>query len=480
MLEHLEPQAVLRRFEELAAIPRGSGHTKAVSDHCAAFAEARGLDCRQDALGNVVISAPASPGYEGSPAVIVQGHLDMVCAKAPGCEKDMEREGVTLRVDGDWLSAEGTTLGGDDGAGVAIALALLDDPSIPRPRLEAVFTVDEETGMFGAQGLDAEGLQGRTVLNLDSEAEGIFTVSCAGGTRANCAWSFPVGKDRGLPVTLEISGLTGGHSGVEIDKGRANANVLMGRLLHELEKHAALRLISLEGGEADNAIPTRCAAHLALRPKKLDALLAVVEHCRAAFAGEYRVSDPSLTLRCEVGGEEKLKALSPADSARLIDALLLFPCGVQAMSLDMPGLVETSLNLGILRLEHGRARMSFSLRSSVASRKELLRERVSRVCALTGGSVAFAGDYPAWEYRAESPLRDRMVEIYRRMFGQEPQIVAIHAGLECGILAGKLPGMDCVSIGPQMEHIHTPDERLSLSSLARTWEFVKEILRESR
>ena len=479
-LEQLEPRAVLRWFEALTNIPRGSGNTKAVSDFCVDFAKARNLAYRQDALGNVVISAPAAPGYEDAPAVIVQGHLDMVCAKAPGCEKDLTREGVTPIVDGDWLRAEGTSLGGDDGAGVAIALALLDDPALPRPRLEAVFTVDEETGMYGAAGLDCSGLQGRTVLNLDSEAEGIFTVSCAGGVRANCTWAFPTDKRRAVPVELELSGLTGGHSGVEIDKWRANANVLMGRLLRVLSGYAPVRLVSLEGGEADNAIPTRCKAVLALRPKHLDALVAAVERCRDAFSAEYRVSDPGLELRCAVGGEKKLKMLSAGNSARLIDALTLFPSGIQAMSLDMPGLVETSLNLGMLHLEKGRARMSFSLRSSVASRKTWLKDRVERVCAVTGGRVDFVGEYPAWEYRADSPLRERMVEVYRRMFSAEPQIVAIHAGLECGLLSEKLPGMDCVSIGPQLEGIHTPAERMSLSSLQRTWDFVKEVLKESR
>ena len=480
VLEHLEPRAVLRWFEALSAVPRGSGNTKAVSDFCVRFAQERGLEHRRDALGNVVIVGPAAPGYEDAPTVIVQGHLDMVCAKAPGCAKDMEREGVTLRVDGDWLSAEGTSLGGDDGAGVAIALALLDDPSLPRPRLEAVFTVDEETGMFGAAGLDASGLRGRSVLNLDSEAEGIFTVSCAGGARANCAWDFPTERAEAMPVTLRIEGLTGGHSGVEIDKWRANANQLMGRLLRTLAKHAAPRLISLHGGEADNAIPVRCDCRLALAPEELDALAEAVERCRAEFSGEHRVSDPGLTLSCEAEAVAPLEAVSAPDSLRLIDALTLFPGGIQAMSLDMPGLVETSLNLGILRLEAGQARASFSLRSSVASRKAWLKERVAAVCAVTGGSVEFAGDYPAWEYRADSPLRERMVSVYRRLTGQDPQVVAIHAGLECGLLSEKLPGMDCVSIGPALECIHTPDERMSLSSLQRTWDFVKEVLKESK
>ena len=480
ILDHLEPRSVFHCFELLSAIPRGSGNTKAVSDFCVRFAEERGLEHYQDALNNVIIIAPAAPGYEDAPPVIVQGHLDMVCAVAPGCEKDMAREGLELFVEGDRIGARGTSLGGDDGAAVAMILALLDDPSLPRPRLEAVLTVDEETGMFGARALDAAPLHGRTMLNLDSEAEGIFTVACAGGARVYLRWSPRRETVAALPLRLTVEGLRGGHSGVEIDKGRGNANILMGRLLRAVAAAAPLRLVSLSGGTADNAIPCACASEIAVAPEAAEAVYAAVD----AFCGDVRrelaVTDPGVRIGVAPGTPGDVGALTAEDSGRILNALTLVPNGIQSMSFALPGLPETSLNLGMLTLEGAQAAMTFSVRSSVASRKRALIETLRCVAAVTGAEAEVSGDYPAWEYRADSPLRERMTRVYRELFGTEPKVVAIHAGLECGLLAEKLPGLDCVSIGPDMLDIHTASERMSISSMARTWEFVKAILRESR
>ncbi len=480
ILDGLEPRSVFRFFEEICAIPHGSGNTKGVSDYCVRFAAARGLEHIQDELGNVVIIAPAAPGYEAAPPIIVQGHLDMVCAVAPGCEKDMAREGLDLFVEGDLIGARGTSLGGDDGAAVAMILALLDDPSLPRPRLEAVFTVDEETGMFGAQGLDVSPLRGRTMLNLDSEEEGVFTVSCAGGARAYLQWTLPCEPVAAQPLRMRVEGLQGGHSGVEIDKGRGNANLLMGRLLRTLRETAPIRLVSLGGGTADNAIPSACDAEIAAAPEDAMALLDAADRLCEVYRKEYAVTDPGVRIRAEMRPTEKLNALGEADTERLLNALALLPNGIQAMSADLPGLPETSLNLGMLRLDGGAAEMTFSVRSSVASRKQEVLARLRCAAAVFGAEFEVSGEYPAWEYRADSPLRERMLRIYERMFGTQPQVLAIHGGLECGLLAEKLPGLDCVSVGPEMLGIHSPAERMSISSMERTWRFVREILKESR
>ena len=480
ILDHLEPRPVFRFFEALCAIPHGSGNTKAVSDYCVRFAEARGLEHYQDTWNNVVIIAPASPGYENAPPVIVQGHLDMVCATAPDCGKDMSQEGLDLFVEGDLIGAAGTTLGGDDGAAVAMILALLDDPSLPRPRLEAVLTADEETGMFGAQGLDVSPLRGRTMLNLDSEAEGVFTVACAGGARIRLRWTPQRETVEALPVRLTADGLRGGHSGVEIDKGRGNANILMGRLLRAVNTAAPLRLISLQGGTADNAIPFSCTAEIAVAPEDAEAALAAVDAMCGCIRAELTLTDPGVRIGVAPGQPGTCDVLTAQDTKRVLDALTLAPNGIQSMSFALPGLPETSLNLGVLTLDDADAVMTFSVRSSVASRKRALIETLRCIAEVTGATVEISGDYPAWEYRSDSPLRERMVRIYRSMFGAEPEVVAIHAGLECGLLAEKLPGLDCVSIGPEMLDIHTAKERMRISSMARTWEFVKAILKESR
>lgn len=480
ILEHLEPHGVFHFFEQLCAIPHGSGNTKAISDWCVRFAQERGLEHHQDELNNVIIIAPASPGYEAAPPILIQGHLDMVCAVAPDCDKDMTREGLDLFVEGDWIGARGTTLGGDDGIAVAMGLALLDDPALPHPRLELVFTVDEETGMFGAAGLDPSPLQSRTLINLDSEEEGVFTVACAGGARVNLGWAATPETRRLLPLRLELSGGLGGHSGMEIDKGRANANILMGRLLRALSRHCDLGLSQLSGGTADNVIPQRCTALVGVAPADAQAVLAVVDELDAAFRQEFALSDPGLCLRAALGTETELQLLPAAVGRQLIQALTAAPNGVQEMSRSIPGQPETSCNLGVARLEDGRAVLHFSVRSSVASRKAMLIQKLLCVGELTGADCQVSGDYPAWEYRADSPLRERMLRIFRAQYGREAQVVSIHAGLECGLLGEKLPGLDAVSLGPDMRDIHTAGERLSISSVQRVWRFLLEVLKQSK
>ena len=479
ILDHLEPRAPFHYFEAICAIPHGSGNTDALSDYVARFAADRGLEHYRDGLGNVIVVAPAAPGYEAAPPVIIQGHLDMVCARAPGCEKDMTKEGLELFVEGDTIGARGTSLGGDDGVAVAIALALLDDTSLPRPRLEAVFTVGEETGMGGARALDVSPLRGRTMLNLDSEDEGVFTVACAGGARVRLT-RVPAREAReGRLLHLAVEGLLGGHSGTEIHRGRANANKLLGRFLEAMCAAAPVYLVSAAGGAAENAIPCGSEAVIAAAESDVMPLLDAADRLCALLRREYATVDPGLRLRAEAGPLGEIETLTARETGRFIGALCAAPDGVQAMSAAMPELPETSLNLGILSLDERGWTLHFSLRSSVPEGKPQLIEALRALAGTAGAELDVSGDYPAWVYRPGSPLRERMVRIYREMFGAEPVVTAIHAGLECGILAEKLPGLDCVSIGPNISDIHSPAERLHIASMQRTWEFVKEILKQS-
>ena len=477
VLDQLEPKNVFRFFEQMCAIPHGSYNTKAVSDWCVAFAKERGLEHYQDEMNNVILIKEASAGYEEAQPVILQGHLDMVCEKAPGCEKDMAREGLALAVEGDYIYAEGTTLGGDDGIAVAMALAALDDESLPHPRLEVILTTEEEVGMDGAMGLDVSPIRGRKLLNLDSEAEGVFTVSCAGGSMAACGLPVARAPFGGDILRVRVAGLTGGHSGAEIHKGRANANMLLGRLLRAMAAETELRLVSADGGLKDNAIPVAAEAVVAAEDGRK--AKAAAERMAACFQTEYRRSDPMLT----VTAEEAAAAWQPMDASsteRTVCLLACAPNGVQTMSQDIHGLVQTSLNLGILKTGENAVTASFCIRSSVDSEKEMLKDRLACLLAQLGGGVSFSGEYPGWAYKPDSALRELMVEVYRDQYGKEPRVEAIHAGLECGLLAGKLPGLDCVSIGPDLLDIHTPREKMSISSVQRVWAFVCEVLKRSK
>ena len=467
----LEPKSVLSYFADLCAIPHGSGNTKAISDYCVRFAESHGFEVHQDALNNVIIVCPATPGCESAEPVIIQGHLDMVTEKTADCPLDMTRDGLDLALDGDYLYARGTTLGGDDGIAIAMALAAMDDKTLRHPRIEAVFTVDEEVGMEGAAGLDVSPLTARRLLNIDSEDEGIFTVSCAGGARANVR--LPLASEVcSLPtVVLELTGLTGGHSGTEIDKGRANANLLLGRVLNAVQCKLSFRLVSAAGGLKDNAIPNAAEAVLALREEDVSAAREIAAACEADFRKEYAAADPGVTVALEPAPACD-QALTEEATLRVVRFLLLVPNGIAAMSMDIPGLVQTSCNLGIFHVTDSVLTAVSSVRSSVSSQKQMLLARIDALSQLLGGSLHVTGAYPAWEYRRESPLRDKLAAVYTQQTGKTPKIEAIHAGLECGLFAGQLPGLDCVSFGPDLVDIHTTREKMSISSVQRTWRFL--------
>lgn len=476
VLSHLEPKGVLSYFEQLCAIPHGSGNTKRISDWLVAFALERGLPYWQDKLNNVIICKGASAGYEQAESVILQGHMDMVCEKAADCTKDMAREGLDLAVDGDVIYAKGTTLGGDDGIAVAIMLALLDDDSLSHPALECVFTVDEEIGMPGAAAIDVSMLEGRRMLNLDSEDEGVFTVSCAGGSMVSC--HLPVKRESftGYVIAVKIHGLQGGHSGIEIDKGRANANMLLGRVLRAIAQKTEMRLVSAEGGKKDNVIPNESEALLVVCDE--DAARGACAAMEVAFRNEYAVTDSGICVNISSG--EQREAMDAAATERVICMLCCLPNGIQAMSADIEGLVQTSLNMGILTTGDAQVEAVFSVRSSIATQKEMLWERLACLMEQLGGTTEISGSYPGWQYRKESPLRDLMVAVFTEQYGYAPKIEAIHAGVECGLFADKLPGLDCVSYGPELKEIHTCRERMSLASVQRVWRMTVEVLRRMK
>lgn len=474
-LAGLQPASVFSYFEKLCSIPHGSGNTKAISDYLVSFAKEQGIRYIQDELNNVILFGEATPGYEDHSPVILQGHMDMVCEKDADCQIDMQTQGLDITHDGEFVFANGTTLGGDNGIAVAYGLALLADKDIPHPPIEMIVTVDEETGMYGAAGIDLSMLRGRTMLNIDSEDEGIFTVSCAGGVRASIHLPVQRRAVYGPCVRLTVEGLQGGHSGVEIHKNRANANKVMGEFLSRIQKLMPLCITQLSGGAKDNAIPRSCQVTLVALGMYIERINGIAEQLQKEIREQY--DEPDAIVRGDdvdaLGGN----ALTTECSAKVIALLNAAPNGVQSWSQDIAGLVQTSLNLGVVSLDDG-LKLTFALRSSVNQEKKELLEKLNALAAFYEGSCTQTGDYPAWEYKKDSHLRDTMVRVYKEMFGKDAQVVAIHAGLECGILSEKLPGLDCVSIGPDMQDIHTSRERLSIASTARTWEFIKQILKQ--
>ena len=473
-LAGLEPQAVFRYFEEICAIPHGSRNTKAISDYLVAFAKAHGLRYIQDDSNNVILFAPGTCGMEDHAPVILQGHMDMVCEKDADCPLDMAVDSLDLTHDDVSVYARGTTLGGDDGIAVAFALAILEDDTIAHPPLEVIITVDEEIGMLGAAAIDLSMLKGRTMVNLDSEDEGIFTVSCAGGARSTISLNAERKAVYGPCVRLTVENLQGGHSGQEIDKNRANANKVMGEFLGRIQKLMPLCLTAFSGGSKDNAIPRTCQATVVAMGIGIERINDIAAQLQQEVRDTY--DEPEALIQAfdvdALGGN----ALTTSATADVISLLCAAPNGVQAHCPDMPELVQTSLNLGIAKLGD-RFTATFSVRSSVNQEKEKLIGKLRELADFYNGSYSQTGTYPAWEYKKDSPLRETMVSAYRNMFGKDPQVLAIHAGLECGLLSEKLPGLDCVSIGPQMHDIHTSREKLEIASTKRTWAFLLEVLK---
>ena len=473
MLEKLSPRVVFHWFELLSAIPHGSRDTKAISDWCAAFAADRKLTYRQDDAGNIVIYKHGSRGAENEPPLILQGHLDMVCAKESGSTVDMSCESIQLCTDGSDVWADGTTLGADNGIAVAMILSLLDASDIVHPPLEAVLTVDEEIGMKGAAQLDMSWLKGRRMINLDSEREGEIFAGCAGGNKVTC--HLPVVR---IPASgdvwdIHICGLQGGHSGIDIHKGRACAIRLLGRVLYQLSCTGTMHVIDAFGGQADNAIADEAHAVVAVQ-NNLD-VKAVAAEMENELRTEYRVTEP--TLRIEVcHAENTAPMLDKESTGRLLCMLQCVPQGVEEMSADVPGLPQTSANFGILRVNPEEIYGEFCVRSALVSQKQMMNQRIKCLTKQLGGSTACSIGSPVWAFCAESPLRDCCRQAYCDLYGNEPEVKISHAGAECGIFAAGIDGLDCVSIGPNITFVHTPKERLEVASVENTWKYLLKIL----
>ena len=478
VLGNLEPKSVFGYFEKICSIPHGSGNMNKISQYCVDFAKEHQLEYMVDEMKNVIIIKEATPGYENAEPIILQGHLDMVCEKRPDKEKDFLTEGLDLYTDGKLIWADGTTLGGDDGIAVAYCLALLAAKDLQHPRLEVVLTVDEETGLYGAEAIDLSMLKGKKLINLDSEEEGVFTVGCAGGVTLTC--DIPVFTEdvEGEVYELKVTGLLGGHSGVEIHKGRGNSNVILGRVLLAIGQKMGLDIIKMGGGSKDNAIPRHSVAQVLIPAEEGAKFEALVKEQEAVLKNELHASDAGIRLELTAKGEGNVEVLDATSKVTALHALNNIPNGIQAYSMDMEGLVETSLNMGIMSMDGENLKMSFAVRSSIESAKQYLTDKVLMFVDMLGGSCELKGDYPGWAYNPKSDLRETFVKVYREMYGEEPVVEAIHAGLECGLFTKKIEGLDSISVGPNMHNVHTSEETLEVDSVQRTWGFLCRVIAE--
>lgn len=470
-----QPERLFHFFEDISAIPRGSSNEKAVSDYLVAFAKERGLWYHQDALHNVIIKKPASAGAEDKPAVMLQGHLDMVCEKLAGVNHDFEKDGIDLIVKDGVLTANGTTLGGDNGAAVALMLAVLDDDTLAHPALECVFTTQEETGLTGAAGLDKSLISARTMINLDSEEEGIATVSCAGGMRFTMTRPITRHTASGKLLTIDVSGLLGGHSGTDINKERQNGIILLARLINRVLHETGAQLASFAGGSKDNAIPREVCAVLVCSDADIEKAQSIAEAMTADFAAELVPFEPD--FKCTISAQDgAAEVLSEADAKAFISAICLAPNGVRRRNLKQDGFVVTSLNLGVARMDDTTASLVFAPRSSVASLQNYTTDCLYLLAETFGFDCDIAGAYPGWSFAEESPIRDTFIASYRELFDADLKIEAIHAGLECGLFSDALPGLDAIAVGPTIRGCHTPDEYLPLDSFERFYSLLTDVL----
>ena len=495
-INELSPSEVFSYFQEICAIPHGSGNTGMIADYCLEFAKLHGLKARKDTSDNVVIFKAGSSGYEDCEPVILQGHLDMVCEKEPDCDIDMSVQSIKACTDGKMVWADGTTLGADDGIAVAFILAVLASDTIAHPPIQAVLTSDEEIGMLGARDLDTSDLTAKRLINIDSESEGILYVSCAGGVRAECdipvvyedAADWVAGGEQDdnasdaagngqVCFEVKISGLAGGHSGVEIHKQHTNAIRLLASLLSHANGAADFRLVSLSGGGKENAIPKEAKAVVSVRSCDATTFEQSIKESADVWMQEISATEPYAKIEVEKTDAAADKVLNSHSTENVIYALWLSPDGVYRMSQEINGMVQTSLNLGTAYFEDDKLVYKYLIRSNTAAGKKLLLERVTTFVKHLSGNVVTMSDYPAWEYKSDSQLRKICVDSFTNVYGHEPEVTSIHAGLECGILAGKMPGVDMISFGPTLESVHTPDECMDVASVERTWEYLMEILK---
>lgn len=478
MLDSLKPERVFHYFEEICSIPHGSGNTELISDYIEKFALEHSFKYIRDALGNVCIFKNPAAGYETSDVVMLQGHVDMVCEKNFETAHNFKKDALPIGIMDDYVYAKGTTLGGDDGIAAAYMLAILEDDAIEAPALECLFTVDEEIGMLGAAALDTTPFSAKVLLNIDSEEEGVFLTSCAGGLRANMSVPVRYKEKTGEKYNLVVSGFKGGHSGTEIDKYRGNANIILGRLLHYLGNFMNLSTISLQGGLQDNAIPREANAEILVKYEDSTKFEDLVCDFEDMIRNEYRAIEDNIQIYCEHKGRATENVLTHKTQERIIFLLNTLPDGIQKMSMEIKGFVQTSLNLGIIRLKGDTFTAVSALRSSMPSEKAALADKLRYLTTTIGGSYTEQGEYPEWEYRENSRVRELTGKVYERMFEKKPVFCGIHAGVECGILAHKMKGIDIISFGPDIFDIHTPKEKLSISSTERVYRFILELLKE--
>lgn len=473
-IESLKPQRVFYYFEQLSTIPRGSGNMNGIAQFCEDFAIRHNLKYNRDKSDNIVIYKKGTANYESSEPIILQGHLDMVCQKTDDCTIDFEKDGLDLYTDGDFVKAQGTTLGADNGIAVAMVLAILESADIPHPPIEAVFTTDEEVGMIGARALDMSVLSSKRMINLDSETEDIVTVSCAGGSDFKVNVPLNRTAKQGTHVVIDIKGLKGGHSGVEINKNRVNANMLAGRILNTLKSQFDFGIISINGGDKANAIPNRCKINLCLYSN--DGFLSAVNKCFDAIKNEIADREPNFEPEIHVGNVGEFNVFADSITNKIIHTLLCAPNGIVEMSAAINGLVETSLNLGILSTTDDCVSLQFALRSNKNTALTFLEQRLAAFFDNLELQYETFGHYPPWEYKLDSSLRELYCNTYSEMFGKTPMVEAIHAGLECGVFASEINDFDCISIGPEMHDVHTTRERLSISSTQNVYSVIIKIL----
>ncbi|WP_394885711.1 aminoacyl-histidine dipeptidase [Clostridium butyricum] len=480
-IENVKFDRIFYHFEQISKIPRGSGNEKAISDYLLDFGKSLGLECIQDAALNIIIKKPASIGYENAPAVIIQGHMDMVCEKNSDKEHDFEKDPINLVVKGDYIYADRTTLGADDGIAVAYAMTLLEDNTIEHPAIEVLLTTDEEAGMSGAMALQPHYINGKIVLNLDSEEEGKLLVSCAGGIRTKSI--LPIEwidkKNDTIAYNIVIRGLKGGHSGMEIHLGRGNSNKLMGRLLKSIDKELDFNLVSLNGGSKNNAIPRESSSIITISQKDERKLLDIKRKVCEELKNEFSKKDPNLRVHLLEVEESIDKVFSDDSTKKAVDLLYMYPNGVNTVSSDIQGLTESSTNLGVVTTLENSIEYDSAARSSVSSLKDEIVTRSKCITEILGGKLVTESSYPEWPYKTDSKIREVCKDVYERMYEKTPEIVAIHAGVECGLFKEKLGNdVDMISFGPDIIDIHTPNEHISISSVERCYEYLLEVLKE--
>ncbi len=479
-LEKLTEQNVFKYFSEISKIPRGSGNEKAISDYLLNFGKSLGLESIQDDANNIIIKKPATKGYENSPTVIIQGHMDMVCEKNKDKVHDFTKDPIELVVKDDYIYANGTTLGADDGIAVAYAMAILASNNISHPALEVLITTDEEAGMSGAMALSPEHISGKIVLNLDNEEEGKLLVSCAGGIRTKSLIKIQLEdkKEATKEFSIEVKGLKGGHSGMEIHLGKGNSNKIIGRILKNISNELSFNLVSIEGGSKNNAIPREASAVISINENDKDKLLEIVSNLTKDLKNEFATKDPGLLINISETTLTNNKVLSNEITQKVVNLLYMYPNGVNTESADIKGLIESSTNLGVVSMNNNEVEFDSAVRSSVFSLREDIVEKIKCITELLGGEFSSNAGYPEWPYKADSKIREICKDVFKRMYNKEPEIVAIHAGVECGLFKEKLGDLDMISFGPDLYDVHTPNEHMSISSVERCYEYLLEVLKE--